>query len=449
MKTICISIIIPVYNAEKWLGSCLDSIIAQDLENIEIICVDDSSTDSSPEILSDYAKKDPRIRILSHESNQGSLIARKNGVLSANGEYIMFADADDTMDPGLCSCVYDLIREHNTDIFEFNVRKINTEKKTENYWNPVEPAPDNENILCWLFSRKNFRWNVYLNIYRTSLCKRACSEIPDIRCTVGQDALITFFIAYFAKSFSSLHTESMYNYYYGHGISSQMNMPVEKFKYYCEMNCIPKIISEFLYRENSNECTYKALKVLTIRLISDCCLNFQNVPEADKAAAMDIFIEHWGTFRELPEGMMYRCQQLAEAKDSEIRKNNKQHRNVINVLNSQHDTEINTLKQAHEHEINLLSNKHKTEINSQKPEIDAGNIKHEIEIKKLGEKISSLQSKIKKMNKKYETEINKKNKQLEQQKEVIELIYHSESYRIGNWLIHPFHAIKDFTNKIG
>ena len=154
-----VSIIIPVYNAELWLEGCLDSVTGQDLQNIEIICVNDGSTDKSAEIMEQFAARDPRVRILTHEANRGIVAARKTGVMTADGEYIMFVDADDTIDAGLCSCVYDLIRERGTDILEFTVHRINTETKTEMVWKPIEPLPDGENVLVWLFCRKNIRWN--------------------------------------------------------------------------------------------------------------------------------------------------------------------------------------------------------------------------------------------------------------------------------------------------
>ncbi len=89
-----VSVIIPVYNVEQYLRECLDSVINQTLKEIEIICVDDGSTDKSLDILLEYAAKDNRITVLKQE-NQGSGPARNNGILTAKGEFIAFMDADD------------------------------------------------------------------------------------------------------------------------------------------------------------------------------------------------------------------------------------------------------------------------------------------------------------------------------------------------------------------
>jgi len=89
-----VSVIIPVYNAEKYLRQCLESVINQTLREIEIICIDDGSTDSSLEILEEYVQKDERIVVLKQE-NQGAGIARNNGMNVSKGNYIAFCDPDD------------------------------------------------------------------------------------------------------------------------------------------------------------------------------------------------------------------------------------------------------------------------------------------------------------------------------------------------------------------
>ena len=93
-----VSIIIPVYNAEAYLRQCLDSVVNQTLREIDIVCVDDGSTDGSAAILEEYAAKDVRITIIKQE-NAGVNVARKEGLKLATGEWIMFCDADDWVEP--------------------------------------------------------------------------------------------------------------------------------------------------------------------------------------------------------------------------------------------------------------------------------------------------------------------------------------------------------------
>ena len=93
-----ISIIIPVYNVEKYLRECLDSCINQTLADIEIICVDDCSPDNSIKILEEYQAKDYRIKIFRHEKNKNLGAARNTGIQNAIGEYVWFVDSDDYID---------------------------------------------------------------------------------------------------------------------------------------------------------------------------------------------------------------------------------------------------------------------------------------------------------------------------------------------------------------
>lgn len=92
-----VSIIIPVYNGEKFLEECLRSVVNQSYKDIEIICVDDGSTDSSLDILNRYAAKDERVRVL-HQKNKGAAMARNNALPIAKGDYVVFWDCDDVFD---------------------------------------------------------------------------------------------------------------------------------------------------------------------------------------------------------------------------------------------------------------------------------------------------------------------------------------------------------------
>ena len=116
-----ISVILPVYNVEKYLSRCIESIIRQDLNNIEIICVNDGSTDRSLNILQDYAKKDKRIKIVS-QKNCGLGCARNTGFKHARGNYILFVDSDDFLSENVLKDLYSNAVSNDSDlvIFKFN-----------------------------------------------------------------------------------------------------------------------------------------------------------------------------------------------------------------------------------------------------------------------------------------------------------------------------------------
>jgi glycosyltransferase involved in cell wall biosynthesis len=128
-----ISIIIPVYNVEKYLRECLDSCVNQTLEDIEIICVDDASPDNSIKILEEYQQKDSRIRIFRHEENKNLGTARNTGLTNATGEYVWFVDSDDYIDTKACQILYDAIKEFDVDILCFSALKFVDEDKKRRF----------------------------------------------------------------------------------------------------------------------------------------------------------------------------------------------------------------------------------------------------------------------------------------------------------------------------
>jgi glycosyltransferase involved in cell wall biosynthesis len=132
-KNPLISAIIPVYNVEKYLSRCLDSVLAQTFKDYEIICVNDGSPDNSAKILADYASEDPRIKIV-NQTNQGLSMARNNGLKASSGQYIYFLDSDDFLHPQLLEIAYSFITKHNGDwlIFKHDEQLHKAFKKANN-----------------------------------------------------------------------------------------------------------------------------------------------------------------------------------------------------------------------------------------------------------------------------------------------------------------------------
>lgn len=109
-----VSVIIPVYNVEKYVKQCIDSVINQTLKDIEIICIDDGSTDNCPQILDEYAKQDKRIKVI-HKSNSGYGHSMNVGIDNATGEYIGIVESDDWILPDMYQILYNKANEYNLD----------------------------------------------------------------------------------------------------------------------------------------------------------------------------------------------------------------------------------------------------------------------------------------------------------------------------------------------
>lgn len=110
-----ISVIVPVYNVERYFSRCIESIKNQTYHNIEIILVDDGSPDNCPQMCDDYAKDDNRIKVI-HQENMGSSVARNTGTDAASGEYITYVDSDDIIAPDFIMYLYNLVKKYNADI---------------------------------------------------------------------------------------------------------------------------------------------------------------------------------------------------------------------------------------------------------------------------------------------------------------------------------------------
>ncbi|MBQ7247812.1 MAG: glycosyltransferase [Lachnospiraceae bacterium] len=119
MDQIKVSVVIPVYNVERYLGECLDSVLTQSLDAIEVVCVDDGSSDSSAQILRDYAGRDPRVVNIFQE-NSGQSAARNAGTAAARGEYVLYLDSDDLLLPGALAQLCEKALADDLDILYFD-----------------------------------------------------------------------------------------------------------------------------------------------------------------------------------------------------------------------------------------------------------------------------------------------------------------------------------------
>jgi glycosyltransferase involved in cell wall biosynthesis len=128
MYTPKVSVIVPVYNTELYLRRCLDSVITQTLREIEIICINDCSTDNSLEILKEYESEDQRIKLIDFEQNKGVSIARNTGINAASGEYIGFVDSDDWIDLSFYEILFNLAKKNNVDIAKGALKRVADDK---------------------------------------------------------------------------------------------------------------------------------------------------------------------------------------------------------------------------------------------------------------------------------------------------------------------------------
>ncbi|WP_054834610.1 glycosyltransferase family 2 protein [Methanobrevibacter arboriphilus] len=170
VDNIKISVIVPVYNVEKYLSNCLDSIINQSLEDIEIICVNDGSTDNSLKILEEYAANDNRIRIIT-KKNEGLGAARKTGLdNSSGGEYILFVDSDDYIKNDACEKVYGNALSNDSELVFFNFCDFNENRVFDpciscNAFNSLKNSENFNNLTFKAYEIKECVLNSYFSAW--------------------------------------------------------------------------------------------------------------------------------------------------------------------------------------------------------------------------------------------------------------------------------------------
>lgn len=210
-----VSIVVPVYNVEKFLPTCLDSLVNQTLKEIEIICVNDGSTDNSPKILEEYAKKDSRIQVI-HQENLGSSCTRNSGLKRVKGEYIGFIDSDDWVDLDFFEKLYNAAKRHDADIAAASIiRKYPNSKMRAKVLITEEKTYDLSTLKFKVTEtpRKSYVFN---KIYKTSQIKENNITFPDNQ-DYCEDIYFSIRALYFLKR---LVTVPNTTYYYRVNYSS-------------------------------------------------------------------------------------------------------------------------------------------------------------------------------------------------------------------------------------
>lgn len=226
-----ISIIIPVYNVEKYLSKCLDSVINQTYKDIEIICINDGSTDNSFGILEDYAQKDIRIKII-NKKNEGVSIARNIGINQSNGEYIIFLDSDDWIESNTCELSIDCIKKHDADICCFGINEIVKDNINIREWE--SPALKKE--ILQLEDKKILMVNACGKLFKRSFLLNNNISFPEMIKT-GEDAIFNLTCLCNNAKYITLN-ERLYNYLCDrndsatNNIKNAINSDIAGYKYF-------------------------------------------------------------------------------------------------------------------------------------------------------------------------------------------------------------------------
>jgi len=172
------SIIVPVYNVERYLEACLKSIFAQSYDNYEVLCIDDASTDGSNDILLKYSELYANMHVIQHEQNKGLSAARNTGIKNAIGEYIVFVDSDDMMALGALETLYLEVQNQEYDIVYYNMDIVdegiyaNEHKKEIPEYHEFPGEMRGQELLLEFFKYKELKVEAWRQLYRKEFIKK-------------------------------------------------------------------------------------------------------------------------------------------------------------------------------------------------------------------------------------------------------------------------------------
>lgn len=213
-----VSIIVPIYNIEKYIEECLKSIISQTYKDIEIILIDDGSTDESGKICDWYAKKNKRVKVI-HKQNEGLVRARKKGLQEAKGDLIAYVDGDDWIEPNMISRLYQVMIENDVDIAMCGrFEDTGDTHRVVNHGIP-EGKYDKHDLLEKVYPNMIvngafFEWGMFPGVWDKLWKREALYEYQmavDERLAMGEDAACTYPALLNANSIYVLH-ECLYHY---------------------------------------------------------------------------------------------------------------------------------------------------------------------------------------------------------------------------------------------
>lgn len=234
MDEIPFTVIVPVYNTEKYLMGCLDSIINQTYTNFEVILVDDGSTDFSGKICDAYAQKYDFIRAI-HQENAGVSAARNVGLDNACGDWIVFVDSDDVIEPDMLAVVRKAIFRTRADLFHFNTRIIDEKRNVldERIFTAENDCLNCENeeikFKYFFYQLMQYKggWEVWTRVFKKSLIDKNHLRFYPMESVFAEDFLFTFQYTLYARRMYVI-CNILYNYVHRNGSLTNDTVSDEK-----------------------------------------------------------------------------------------------------------------------------------------------------------------------------------------------------------------------------
>lgn len=298
-----ISIIIPCFNTERYLAQCLGSVANQTERDIEIICVDDGSIDSTGDIIREFMARDPRIKGIFGNSTMSASLRRKQGILASSGDYLMFLDSDDWLEPTACEKALAAIEKQPVDILQFGTVVENhgnlAQRRIDMNQRMLAPKAGRQlqgNLLIHCFVHHKMSFTLWNKIYNGCKVREAAHHIEEAVFPKANDLYLAFLILFFSESYGTLQ-DPLYHYGFGRGMTGRDTLSIPEFKKHCEGARVYYALERFSQSPIAccRDDVPDALHAVKKQLMSEQVSKWTNDLSAEnKAAGFQAIVDAWG-----------------------------------------------------------------------------------------------------------------------------------------------------------
>lgn len=279
-----VSVLVAAYNVEAYIEACMKSVMGQSMQDIEIIVVDDGSTDGTAAKIQALAKEDTRIQLVMHTENRSLMQARKTAFQHSSGAYMMYVDGDDLLAPDACEKAYQAITTEKTDLLQFGTdifaqdavrdqQAVQAQKQTIG----CIPHRVESHQSCGLLSVKDkagrIPMNVWNKIYRREIIEKINENLPDDYINMAEDKIFSFFAQYYSHSYASIPDE-LYRYRVGTGMSTTSALSRSKIDGLTKMYALYNYLRDWVEKQNEMAQCGSFLAHLEESWLGDIAVNF-------------------------------------------------------------------------------------------------------------------------------------------------------------------------------
>ncbi|MGR2753256.1 glycosyltransferase [Agromyces arachidis] len=299
-----ISIVMPLHNDEEWVGNALESCLRQTLRDIEVVCVDDGSTDGTCAVVEAHQARDPRIRLIRMDANLSAFQARRRGVEEAAAPYVLFLDGDDELAPDAARATFARARAKSADIVAFGVDIVMPDGSTggafEASLQPVHRVLAGADILTSKFPPGRVaQGHLWCNLYRRDLLRDVYAGFPqDLTLFRANDIPITFLALAKANTYVST-PRHLYRYFFRRGRSGHRAEDLDAFRFYLgaidSIECIDADVRAVAASRGDSTpivASYESARLSIIGNVLKYCVN--NVSEEIQADCLSLLVERVG-----------------------------------------------------------------------------------------------------------------------------------------------------------